>query len=115
MRTEKFVSKYKETITDMNSIYTRLLRAGMLKDCRAEYLREFEAALGLNCRTPLWQNPRYIRVSQLYPLPRTGYVSIEKFSLYMTLYEAIMRDNGLLDRESGEADGYDDLFWEGSK
>ena len=47
MRQEKFVSKYKETITDMNNEYHQLLWAYKVRDCRAEYLNTFEQALAL--------------------------------------------------------------------
>ncbi len=100
MRQEKFVSKFKETITDMNNEYRNLLWAYKVKDCRVEYLWTFEQALSLNLNFPLWENPRYIRVTYDYPLPEEGYTSLQKFKLYMMLYYYIMSDAGLLNREA---------------
>ena len=91
---QKFVPKFKETITDMNNEYRNLLRAYKVKDTRVEYLSTFEQALALNCNFPLWENPRYFRITCKYPLPEEGYTSIQKFKLYM------MRDAGLLNREA---------------
>ena len=114
MRTEKYVSKYKETVNDMNELYRLCLRAYMLKDCRSEYLWAFEQALDLNCDAPLLENPRYFRVTRKYPLPEKGYTSIQKFRLYMMLYAYVMRDSGLLNKESpSEADGVVDAAFGG--
>lgn len=114
MRTEKYVAKYKETITDMNREYANLLRAFKVKDTRVEYLRTFELALDLNCDKPIWQNPRYTRVTCRWPLPKSGFTSIEKFHVYMTLYDYIMRDAGLLNRsrEDDDFEGAPDRFFE---
>lgn len=96
----RFVPKFKETITDMNNEYRNLLRAFKVKDTRVEYLNTFEQALALNCNFPLWENPRYFRITSKYPLPEEGYTSLSKFKLYMMLYYYIMADAGLLNREA---------------
>ncbi len=100
MRNEKFVSKFKETITDMNNEYRQLLWAYKVKDTRVEYLHTFEQALALNCNFPLWENPRYFRITSKYPIDTVGYTSIKRFKLYMMLYYYIMADAGLLNREA---------------
>lgn len=106
--------KFKETISDMNTEYRNILRAYKLKDCRVEYLNTFEQALALNCSFPLWENPRYVRITYKYPLREEGYTSLRKYRLYMMLYFYIMRDAGLLDREAeyddGEGDRRTDAF-----
>lgn len=100
MRQEKFVSKFKETITDMNNEYRQLLWAYKVKDTRVEYLHTFEQALALNLNFPLWENPRYFRITSKYPLRQEGYTTLKKFKLYMMLYYYIMSDAGLLNREA---------------
>ena len=53
----------------------------------------------------MWvENPRYIRLTEDYPLPGNEQKRIteNKFWAYMELYNHIMRDAGLLDRESVE-------------
>ena len=95
-----YVSKFKETINDMNNEYRNLLWAYKVKDTRVEYLNTFEQALALNCSFPLWENERYIRITSRYPLPEEGYISVQKFKLYMMLYYYIMNDAGLLDRDT---------------
>ena len=97
---ERYVPKYKETINDMNKEWSNLLTAFKTKDTRTEYLGTFEQALALNLPFSLWENGRYIRVTSQWPLPESGYVSVQKFRGYMMLYYFIMRDGGLLDRES---------------
>ncbi|MBE6526316.1 MAG: hypothetical protein E7Z63_00890 [Thermoplasmata archaeon] len=103
---QPFASKFKETVTDMNTRYSQLLRHEEIGDLRAEYLWTFEHALGLNLDKPLVSNPRYIRVTAVYPLPEEGYISVRKFRLYMLLYEFVMRDAHLLTRDTG-AQTYD--------
>lgn len=98
--TNRYVPKFKETITDMNNEYRTLLRAFKVKDCRVEYLGTFEQALALNLNSPLWEDERYFRITAKYPLPEEGYTSLRKFKLYMMLYFYIMRDAGLLNREA---------------
>ena len=98
--TTQFVPKFKETITDMNNEYRNLLRAYKVNDTRVEYLNTFEQALALNCNFPLWENPRYFRITLKYPLPERGYTSLQKFKLYLMLYFYIMKDAGLLNREA---------------
>lgn len=100
MPVAKFVSKYKETVSDMNSEYSNLLHAYKVKDTRVEYLATFEQALALNCNFPIWQNRRYFTITAKYPLPEEGYTSLRLFRLYLMLYYYVMRDAGLLDREA---------------
>ena len=101
---QRFVPKFKETITDMNNEYRNLLRAFKVKDTRVEYLNTFEQALALNCNFPLWENERYFRITNKYPLPEEGYTSLKKFKLYLMLYFYVMKDAGLLNREAEMAE-----------
>ncbi len=105
----RFVPKFKETISDMNREYRNLLKAFKVKDTRVEYLNTFEQALALNLDFPLWENERYFRITSKYPLPEEGYTSLQKFKLYLMLYFYVMRDAGLLNREAemAEQDGLD--------
>ncbi|MBR6038666.1 MAG: hypothetical protein IKP53_08115 [Candidatus Methanomethylophilaceae archaeon] len=99
-------TKYKDTVSDMNSMYSRLLHFQLIKDTRVEYLRTFESTLGLNLPEPLIKNPRYLRVTARWPLPERGYTTERKYRAYMLLYEEIMRDAGLLERHL-DGDGSD--------
>lgn len=97
---QRFIPKYKETISDMNEEYRNLLRAYKTGDTRVEYLETFEQALALNCNTSLWENRRYFVITAKYPIPAKGYTSRKKFKLYLMLYYYIMSDAGLLNREA---------------
>lgn len=97
---QKYVPKFKETINDMNNEYRNLLHSYKIKDCRVEYLNTFEQALALNLNFPLWENPRYLRVTSRWPLREEGYTTVRKFRLYMMMYFYIMMDAGLLNREA---------------
>lgn len=98
----RYVPKYKETVSDMNVEWRNLLTAFKVGDTRVEYLETFEQALALNCSSPLWENPRYFRITAHYPLPARGNVGKQKFKLYLMLYNYVMSDAGLLNRESDE-------------
>ena len=101
---ERFVSKFKETASDMNAEYSQLLRAFKVNDTRVEYLETFEQALALNLSFPLWEDARYFRITSRYPLPDKGYTSRMKFKLYLMLYYYVMQDAGLLNMQRGIAD-----------
>ncbi len=108
---QNFVPKYKNTISDLNAWHSFLLRRMTVGDCRVEYLRTFEIVLDANCPFSLNENPRYIRLTDHYPLPPhpAKYVTAEKFRIYMELYNYIMRDAGLLAREGeGSTSDYGD-------
>lgn len=96
----RYIPKYKETVSDMNSEWSNLLKAFKVGDTRVEYLETFEQALALNCPSPLWENPRYFLITAKYPLPERGNVGKQKFKLYLMLYYYVMADAGLLMRES---------------
>ncbi len=100
MMQQRFMPKYKETISDMNVEWRNLLNAFKVGDTRVEYLETFEMALALNCDKPLWENPRYFIITANYPLPERGNVGKQKFKLYLILYYYIMSDAGLLNREA---------------
>ncbi len=102
MSNPRYLQKYKNTVLDLNQWYSFLLRRLTVGDCRVEYLRTFEIVLDSNCSFPLKENPRYIRVTERYPLPPPPqkYVMPLKFQMYLELYNFVMRDAGLLDRES---------------
>lgn len=102
---QKFIPKYKETVSDMNAEWRNILHSYKIKDTRSEYLYTFEQALALNCNFPLWENKRYLRVTSVYPLPKEGPVSLEKFRLYMMLFYYLMSDAGLLNRDAEMMDG----------
>ncbi len=90
---------YKDTVTDLNIEYRRLIDHFRIGDCRKTYLIVFELVLSQNLPgESLWENPTYFRVSHKYPLrTRNGdYVSRDLFQLYIMLYEKIMRDVGLV-------------------
>ncbi len=99
----RYVPKYKETVSDMNTEWHNLLKAFKVGDTRVEYLETFEQALALNCPTSLWENPRYFYITAKYPLPERGNVGKQKFKLYLMLYYYVMSDAGLLQRESDVA------------
>ena len=102
MANARYLPKYKNTISDLNLWHSFLLRRMTVGDCRVEYLRTFEIVLDSNCSFPLKENPRYIRLTKRYPLPPPPqkYVTPVKFQVYMELYNYVMRDAGLLNREA---------------
>lgn len=107
MATAAYGLKYKDTISDFNSEWSKLLHAYKIKDTRVEYLYSFEQVLALNCPFSLWENPRYFRVTSKYPIPEQGYTSLKKFRLYMMLYYYLMLDAGLLKMNVVEEDDSD--------
>ena len=104
MSNPRYLPKYKNTVVDLNKWYSFLLKRMTVGDYRVTYLRTFETILDANCPFALKENARYIRLTDLYPLPgrKQKKVSEDKFRIYMELYNFIMRDAGLLDRESVE-------------
>ena len=104
---QRYLPKYKNTVSDLNTWHSFLLKRLTVGDCRVEYLRTFEIVLDANCPFSLRKNPRYIRLTEDYPLPGNEQKRIteNKFWAYMELYNHIMRDAGLLDRESVLSNG----------
>jgi len=99
-------SLYKDTITDLNKIWSDLTKTYLIGDTRAIYLRRFELALSQNCPdTPLWYSPTYMRISSKYPLPKdvSEYISRQRFYLYLQTYEMIMREIGLVGKKDEDA------------
>ena len=103
----RYLPKYKNTVSDLNTWHSFLLKRLTVGDCRVEYLRTFEIVLDANCSFPLKENPRYIRLTNLYPLPSppAKYITPLKFQIYMELYNYVMRDAGLLNREADSIQG----------
>ena len=104
MANVRYLPKYKNTVADLNTYHSFLLGRMTVGDCRIKYLTTFELILDANCPFPLDQNPRYVRLTDLYPLPPPPEerISPEKFQAYMKLYNYIMRDAGLLNRQASE-------------
>lgn len=104
MSNTRYLPKYKNTVADLNRWHSFLLKRMTVGDFRVRYLRTFEIVLDANCPFSLRKNPRYIRLTEDYPLPGNEQKRIteNKFWAYMELYNHIMRDAGLLDRESVE-------------
>ncbi len=90
---------YKDTVSDLNQEYRALLNSYLIGDCRVVYLRKFELILSQNCPgSMLWSMPTYIRATRHAPLPDepSSYVSRKKFFFFLQIYEAIMREIGLV-------------------
>ena len=96
---------YKETVQPMNQAYNELLAFYSQGDTRAAYLKTFELALSLNCpNRMLWQFPEYKAQEAKAPLPKDPRIRIDpdQFYNYMMVYEQIMREVGLIDKDPME-------------
>ncbi len=90
---------YKDTVTDLNIEYRRLIEHFRIGDWRKTYLTVFELVLSQNLPgESLWENETYFRITHKYPLKTKNgdYVSRDLFLLYMMMYEKIMREVGLV-------------------
>ena len=96
---------YKDTITPLNEAYWELIGYYSLGDTRVSYLKTFELTLSLNCPNKmLWNFDQYIVQAKLAPLPKDQRqrVDPETFLNYLMVYEQIMREVGLIDKDPME-------------
>lgn len=89
---------YLNVVVRINEDYGELL--GHLKDMdlRRLYLTNFELSLSLGCTQPLTTITTYCELLEKSPLPADPYdkVDYDTFRAWLTVYEVIMRDQGLI-------------------
>ncbi|MFA6710830.1 MAG: hypothetical protein WCR24_06955 [Candidatus Methanomethylophilaceae archaeon] len=90
---------YLQTGYALNRAWERMNNALLNVDFRSLYLKAFEAALSpCLIDSPLQLRPDYLEQSKKHPLPVSPYdiMPMEEYLSWMTVYEAIMRNTGIL-------------------
>ena len=74
------------------------------------YLKTFELSLSTALPKPLWESEKYIAQARLTPMPSDPYalLDFETFRAWMTVYELVMRDEGLIGTRQQAILGLDD-------
>ncbi|HKM13727.1 MAG TPA: hypothetical protein VJY42_02250 [Candidatus Methanomethylophilaceae archaeon] len=96
---------YLDVVRPLNAGYGDLLDALCRMDTRAFYIRNFASVLSPALRGDLWSNEQYVSQLKENPLPTDLYAKLEydTFQSWITVYEMIMRQSGLI----GSSGGYD--------
>ncbi len=91
-------SIYLNVVARINEDYERLIQHLQETDRRAIYLLSFEMSLSPALSKPLWETEAYKRQAAEMPMPSDPYESmdIQSFRAWMTLYELVMREEGLI-------------------
>lgn len=93
---------YKDITGPLNQAYNELLTFYSQGDYRVAYLRTFELTLSLACPDRmLWNYDCYRRLAAISPLPDEPRMKIAPgtFLNYLMVYEQIMREADLIDKE----------------
>lgn len=101
---------YLNVVTRINEDYAELIAHLKDMDTRVAYLKIFEMSLSTALPTPLWEVREYISQSRLTPMPRDPWalISFEEFRGWMTVYEVVMRRQGLIGTKKQMIFGLDD-------
>ena len=85
-------NKYLNVVAGVNQDYADLIDHLKEMDTRVAYLKMFELS------KPLWESEKYIGQSRLTPMPSDPYalLDFETFRAWMTVYELVMIDEGLI-------------------
>lgn len=101
---------YLNVVTRINDDYADLLGHLRDMDTRVAYLKIFEMSLSPALPNPLWEVKEYVRQSKLTPMPQDPWsiLSFEEFRGWMTVYEMVMRRQGLIGTRKQTILGMDD-------
>ena len=82
----------------INEDYAELIEHLKEMDTRVAYLKTFELSLSTALPKPLWESGKYVSQAKLTPMPPDPYtlLDFETFRAWMTVYELVMRDEGLI-------------------
>lgn len=89
---------YLNVVTRINEDYAELIRHLRDMDTRVAYLLIFEMSLSPALPRPLWDVEEYKIQSSRTPMPDDPWkiLSIDEFRGWMTVYEMVMRNEGLI-------------------
>lgn len=101
---------YLNVVLRINEDYGELIQHLKEMDTRVAYLKTFELSLSSALPKPLWDTDAYINQARRTPMPKDPYklVDFETFRGWMTVYEMVMRDEGLIGTKKQVILGLDD-------
>ena len=101
MAVEAASNIYVNVVVRINEGYVALQQHLEEMDTRVSYLKIFELALSSALPKPLWEVEIYRRQAQRTPMPNDPYtvISFEEFRGWMTVYEMVMRSEGLIGKK----------------
>ena len=101
---------YLNVVIRINEDYAELIEHLKEMDTRVAYLKTFELSLSVALPKPLWESEKYIGQSRLTPMPSDPYslLDFDTFRAWMTVYELVMRDEGLIGTRQQAILGLDD-------
>ena len=101
---------YLNVVTRINQDYSDLIDHLKAMDTRVAYLKTFELSLSSALPRSLWESEAYISQSRIMPLSEDPYalLDFETFRAWMTVYEMVMRDEGLIGTRKPVIIGLDD-------
>lgn len=101
---------YLNVVVRINEDYSELIEHLKEMDTRVCYLKTFELSLSSALPTPLWDTQIYREQARRTPMPDDAYtlLDFETFRGWMTVYEIVMRDQGLIGTRRQSILGLDD-------
>lgn len=89
---------YLNVVARINQDYSELIDHLKAMDTRTAYLKTFELSLSSALPKSLWESDAYIAQSKIMPMPEDPFalLDFETFRAWMTVYEMVMRDEGLI-------------------
>lgn len=101
---------YLNVVMRINADYEALIEHLKEMDTRAAYLQIFEVSLSSALPKPLWSTEVWMRQSRLTPMPADPYAVLpfDEFRAWMTVYELVMREEGLIGTKKQMILGLDD-------
>ena len=102
---------YVNVVVRINEGYVALQQHLEEMDTRVSYLKIFELALSSALPKPLWEVDIYKKQAKMTPMPEDPYtvISFEEFRGWMTIYEMVMRSEGLIGKKKRTVLGLEDL------
>lgn len=102
---------YLNVVARVNQDYADLIDHLKEMDTRMAYLKTFELSLSVALPRPLWESEKYIAQARITPMPDDPYtlLDFETFRGWMTVYEFVMRDEGLIGTRQQAVIGLEDL------
>lgn len=101
---------YLNVVIRINEDYADLIEHLKEMDTRVAYLKTFELSLSTALPKPLWESEKYVAQAKMTPMPADPYalLDFETFRAWMTVYELVMRDEGLIGTRQQVILGLDD-------
>jgi len=89
---------YLDVVRPLNTGYGDLIDALVRMDTRAFYIRNFASIVSPALKNDLWSNEQYLTQLKENPIPKNMYEKLDydTFQSWITVYEMIMRDAGLI-------------------